>query len=174
MKKIIYLFFSIIFLFFCSNAFTQSTTTFIKALDNNGKMLDGGSIEPGHVKQIEALSYSQGESSCTSCTPQISDYSLMMLLSTATITAKQMLLSGQHLQSVDVVCRRNSDSYVYYKIRMEDVVITSVQESGSSESPIISMSISAARIAWQYLPDSSKKTQAGWDVQTQQPWSYGF
>ncbi|MEO8712090.1 MAG: type VI secretion system tube protein Hcp [Parafilimonas sp.] len=174
MRKIIYLLFAVTFMLFCSNAFTQSTTIFIKALDQTGKILDGGSTAPGHIKQIEALSYSQGESACASCTPQISDYSLMMQINTASITAKQILLSGDHLLSVDVVYQRVSDSYVYYKIHMEDVIITSVQESGSSEPPFISMSITAGRIAWQYLPQGSQKTQSGWDVENNIAWTYKF
>ena len=179
MRKIICLLLPATFILFCSAAFTQSVTTFIKALDNNGVLLNGGSTAIGHVNQIEALSYSVGVSACPNppCTANLSDYSFMMVLNPATVSARQMLLKGLHMQSVDVYYRRSGATFDFYRIRMEDVAITSVQESGSSEVPTISVSVLPKRIAWQYTAQKSDgsagvKTKGGWDFNSNTEWVF--
>jgi len=178
MRKINYLLLAA-FMFFCSNAFTQSTAVFMAAYDQNGVKIDGGSTTAGHLKDIEMFSYSFGVSeACASqtCSSSMSDFSIMMNLNPASITFKMMLLPGLHLTKVDVSYRKSAATYDYYNIHMENVVITSVQESGSSETPTISVSLNAQKIAWQYTPDNAgvpgKKTKGGWDNNLKAPWNY--
>jgi type VI protein secretion system component Hcp len=180
MRKINYLVLAA-FMLLCSNAFTQSTTIFIKALDNNGVLLNGGSVAVGHTNQIEAFSYSQGASSACSaqqvCKATLSDFAFMMALNPATITARQMLLKGLFLTSVDVVYHKSGATFDYYKIHMENVAITSVQESGSSETPTVSVTLMPAKIAWLYTAQKADgsagaKTKGGWDVGLNIEWNY--
>lgn len=178
MRKIIYLLFAVTFTLFCSTAFSQSTKIYIKALDNNGIILNGGSIDVGHVNQIEPLSYSQGvTNACSTCIPQISDFSFLMALNAASVQAKQMLLKGLHLMSVDVSFHKSAATFDYYKMHMEDVTIESVQESGSSEVPTIAVSWLPAKIAWQFTAQKSDgsigtRTKGGWDFTTNTEYNY--
>src|ERR1043166_9186871 len=139
MRKITCLLFTATLLLFSSGAFSQSIYLFIKALDNNGVMLNGGSIQPGHTNQIDGLSYSQGVANACDTCPQGSDFTFMMSLNPATVGMRQMLLKGLHLQSLDVTYQKpgTSGTIDFYKMHMEDVRITSVQESGSSEVPSV-------------------------------------
>lgn len=182
MRKMYYLLCTVCSTFLISNNFAQ-TTVFIKAFDYNNVKLDGGSVAAGHLKDIEPLSYSQGVSVCGSpgstCPPVISDFTIMMVLNPASVTAKQMLLKGEHLKKVDVYYRKTPATFDYYNIHMEDVTITTVQESGSSEAPTISMSFSAQKIAWQYTAaktdgTAGTKTKTGWDFSTNTEWNYVF
>jgi type VI protein secretion system component Hcp len=178
MRKINYLLLAA-FMLFCSNAFTQSTAVFMAAYDQNGVKIDGGSVAAGHLKDIEMFSYSFGVSEvCASqtCSSTMSDFSIMMNLNPASIVFKMMTLTGTHLTKVDVSYRKGGATYDYYNIHMENVVITSVQESGSSETPTISVSLNAIKIAWQYTADNAgvagKKTKGGWDNNLNAPWNY--
>ena len=180
MRRIIYLLFPVTLMFLCSSAFTQSQfQTFVKALDNNGVLLNGGSTAAGHVNQIEIYSNSYGVSACPTppCQAFQGDYSLLMSLNAATIKARQLLLKGLHLTSVDVYYHKTSALFDYYLIHMEDVSITSVQESASSEIPTISLSFTPTRIAWQYTATKSDgsagtKTKGGWDFGTNTEWIF--
>ena len=177
MRKIIYLLLVTTFSLFSTKTFTQSTTMFIKALDNNGVLLDGGSTTAGHLKEIESLSYSVGVVRCKDCQPQVADYNIMMVLNPATINLNQISLKGLHLQSVDVTYHKTAATFDYYKIHMEDVIVESVQESGSSETPTISVSFLPAKIAWQFTAQkgdgtAGTKTKGGWDVVGGVEWLY--
>jgi type VI secretion system secreted protein Hcp len=183
MRKIINLFFVAAFIFHCSSVIAQSTKVFIIALDGTTK-LNGGSTVVGHVNDIEAWSYSQGEAGCFtfggSCPPSVSDLSFMMGINPATVSFKKLLLSGTFLTSVDLTFRKEgATTFVYYKIRMENVAVTSVQESGSSEAPVFSVSLAPSRIAWQHRAQKADgtagiKTTFGWDVETNAVWNYVF
>ena len=90
-----------------------------------------------------------------------------------------MVLTGEHLKKVDVYFRKGTASFDYYNIHMEDVTITSVQQAGSSETPTISMTFSAKKIAWQYTVEKADgsagtKTKTGWDFSTNTEWNYVF
>lgn len=177
MRKITSLLFAAAFMLFCSNAFSQ-VTVFIKAYDENGVKIDGGSVVPGHAKDIETLSYSFGVSSCgVDCGPNVSDFSTMMILNPATIVLKMMLLKGLHLTKIDMAYRKGAATYDFYNVHMEDVLVSSVQESGSSETPAVSVSFTPGKIAWQYTKENSQggagvKTKGGWDVGAKTEWSY--
>src|SRR5436305_538101 len=132
MKKITYLLFAVLSVFSYKTTSAQSYQIFIKALDQNGVLLNGGSTVAGRTNYIEALSYSHGligcpGITCPSCPPckvQASDYSFYMLFNAATITAKQIMLTNSLLRSVDVYYRRSNQTFDFYRIHMENVAIT--------------------------------------------------
>ena len=179
MRKITHLFFAVAFLFTCSNAFAQSTLAVMKALDGTTK-LNGGSIVAGHANEIDLFSYSQGESNCVDCQVSVSSFNAMIKLTPATISFKKLLLNGTKLTSVDVyLIKPGTTAFTYYKIRMENVTVESVQESGSSESPIFSVSLIPERMAWQQINQNASggpgvKTSYGWDLMTNTEWIYTF
>lgn len=179
MRKSIYLVFAVVFIFTCSNALAQ-TSVVMKAMDGTTK-LNGGSIVAGHLNEIDLYSYSQGEANCVGCNkPQISSFNIMINLSPATISFKKLLLNGTKLTSVDVAyIKSGTTAFTYYKIHMENVTVESVQESGSSEAPIFSVSLTPDRIAWQQINQNASggigpKTSYGWDIITNTEWLYSF
>jgi type VI secretion system secreted protein Hcp len=179
MRKILCLLFFATCMLFCNNSFSQ-IYLFIKALDNNGVLLNGGSIQAGHTGQIDGLSYSQGASNaCTTCVPQGSDFTFMMVLNPAAVGIRQMLFKSLHLQSVDITYQKpgTSGTIDFYKMHMENVIITSYQESGSNEIPTVSVSINPAKQAWQFTATKTDgtagaKTKGGWDFSSNTEYSY--
>ena len=178
MRKISY-FFAVALILTCGNAFAQ-TIVVMKAMNGTTKVL-GGSAVVGHAGEIDILSNSQGESRCFGCgVPSVADFNVMIKLSAATVTLKKLLLNGTPLTSIDVTYIKSGPTpFTYYKIRMENVTVTSVQESASSEEPIFSASFTPARIAWAQIkqdPDGSAgtKTTYGWDVLGNVAWTYAF
>ncbi len=179
MRKSIYLVFAVALIFTCSNAFAQ-TIVVMKAMDGATK-LNGGSTVAAHSNEIDILSFSHGEFRCSTCNvPQVSAYNAMIILSPATISFKKLLLKGTKLTSVDVTnIKPGATPFTYYKVRMENVTVESVQESGSSESPVFSVSLVPDRIAWQHTVQKSDgtaglKSSYGWDLTTNTEWIYAF
>ena len=166
-------------MFTYSHAFAQVSVV-LKAMDGTTKLL-GTSTVPGHLNEIDLWSYSQGESNCIGCGKvQLSDLSVMMSLNAANINFKSLILNGKKLTSVDLTYIKPGAAPVeYYKIHMENVTVSSFQESGSSENPTVSVSFAPGQVAWQYTvinPDGTAgaKTSYGWDVGLNAVWNYKF
>jgi len=182
MRRSIYVFFAVSFIITCSNSFAQSTVVVMKAM-NGTTSLNGGSVVPGHINEIDVLSNSLGEERCAGCSiaqTKVSDMAVMIMLSPATVSFKKLLLNGTQLTSIDIVyIKQGTTKFTYYKIRMENVTVTSVQESASSEAPIFSVSFAPSRIAWQQVVQKADgtigtKTTYGWDVTNNVEWNYVF
>ena len=175
MKKIICLLFAAIFIFNCRNAFSQISVV-MKALDGTTK-LNGGSTVPGHTNEIDVLSNSQGQDFCTTCAkPSFSDFTFMITLSPAVISFKKLLLNGAKLTSVDITFIKGGTTPVtLYKVHMENVTVTTVQESASSEIPTIAVSLSPDRVAWQQSNIvGTSRSSYGWDIVNNVEWLYAF
>src|SRR4051794_39602358 len=133
MKKSPFFVFAMALLFTCSAAFSQPFVMVMKAMDGTTK-LNGGSTVPGHTNEIDILSYSQGESFCEGCLKTVvSDFNFMTTFTPSTIAFKRLLLSAKKLTSVDVTFIRPGATtpFTFMKIHMEDVTVSSQQESGS-------------------------------------------
>jgi type VI protein secretion system component Hcp len=179
MKKIIYLFFAVTFVFTCSNAFSQISVV-MKALNGTTK-LNGGSTVPGHTGEIDILSYSFGTSFCVGCVKtNFSDLTVMLSLNAATISLKKLQVNGTKLTSVDLTYIKTTTAAVeFYKVHMENVTIESIQESGSNEIPTYSVSFFPDKIAWQNTiikgdGTAGAKSSYGWDVVNNAEWLYAF
>ena len=183
MRKINYTIFTVVFLFLSSSLFSQ-INMYMKAIDNTGTILDGGSTTPGHLKEIEMLAWSNGMSQACSigggtCNPLLQDYAFTVYYSAAIIKAKQMLLSGLQLQSVDIAFRKGTQTFDFLKIHMENVIIASVSEGGSGgeDKFLVNLSFTPAKIAWQFTATKSDgtsgpKTSTGYDVLAHTIWNY--
>ena len=113
------------------------------------------------------------------CNSNIQDYAFTVYYSAAVIKAKQMLLSGLQLQSVDIAFRKGTQTFDFLKIHMENVIISSISEGGSAgeDKFLANLSFSPAKIAWQFTATKSDgtsgpKTSTGWDVLTHTAWNY--
>ena len=165
-------------MFTCSSAFAQQVNAVLKAMNGTTK-LNGGSTVPGHINEIDILSYSQGESFCAGCLKaDFSDLSVLMSLNAATISLKKLQVNGTKLTSVDLTYIKNTTTTIeFYKVHMENVTIESIQESGSSEIPTYSVSFFPDKIAWQNTiikgdGTAGAKSSYGWDVVNNVEWLY--
>lgn len=178
MKKISPLILAIVLLLACPVAFGQHI---MKAMDGTTK-LNGGSALAGHADEIELLSNSQGTVRCATCnTSNVFEYNIMIRVSAATVSFKKLLLTGKKLTTIDVVyLKQGGAPFTYYKLRMENVTVTSVQESATSpDVPVFAVALRPDRIAWQYLAQNQDgsvgaKTSYGWDVTNNVAWSFSF
>jgi type VI secretion system secreted protein Hcp len=64
-------------------------------------------------------------------------------------------VTGNYLTKVDIVYDKpmGDDQQDYYKIHMENALITSIQHSGSSENPMESISFAFSKIKVSYNPE---------------------
>jgi len=161
----------------CSNVFAQDYVV-LKAMNGTTK-LNGGSTVAGHINEIDILSYSHGETSCEVCVKaNFFDLSVMMSLNYATISLKKLMVNGTKLTSIDLTYIKNGVTPIeYYRMHMENVTITSLQESGSNERPTYSVSFAADKIAWQNTIIKSDgtagpKASYGWDILNNVEWLY--
>lgn len=192
MKKVFC--FSLLLLSVSFLAHSQGQTTYLKAIAPPGElggMIIGNSVAKGHEKEIEVLSYSHGIASCSpnalkggglgACKASLSDLSLMMVMSPGLNQLRYLTFTGKKLLSADLVMERNGADkpMAFYKIHLEDVTVTSVQESGSSETPIVSVSFSATRIAWAIYEQKEGGSlelvnKVGFNLGNNTVWNYSF
>ena len=156
---------------------------FLKLADTQGGVLiEGESADAKHPKEIIALSFSQGLSVAYSPTggtgkPSFSELNLLKTTDKATPLLYSYCAQGRHVPQA-VLTFRNSGAnpFEFYKITLTDVVITSVQTSGSAggDKPTESISLNFAKIEWRYVPqlaDGSAGTPVvtTWNLATNTP-----
>lgn len=188
MKKLLFSAFTFLALI-CSNmAFSQGINTYMK-VTAPGYDFDGGITTIGSVKQIELLSFSDGITGCgtggvisSKCKPSFSDFSFMIYLSLAVTDFKSAFIQGKILTSVDVTMVKSGGTpLTFYKLHMENVAVTSIQEGGAQGGgiPTLSLSMSYGKIAWQVTTqdatgNAGPASSFGWDVAAQKVFNYAF
>ncbi|EEF57051.1 type VI secretion system effector, Hcp1 family [Pedosphaera parvula Ellin514] len=144
--------------------------------------IQGESTSTTHPKWCDVYSISYGVSNPFDFTsspptekPNISSINLMKSMDKASPIFIQDCNIGTHLSTVVIEFEKAGTSVpvVFYRITLEDAVITSIQHSGSAggdDTLTESVSINFARIKWTYYPVDAKgtvgtKVETGWDVQ---------
>ena len=85
-------------------------------------------------------------------------------------------VTGNYLKSVDIIYDKpmGDDQQDYYKIHLEDALITSIQHSGSNENPVESVSFAFSKIKVSYNPEEDGALKGfidkGFDVLKLKPW----
>jgi len=85
-------------------------------------------------------------------------------------------VTGNYLKKVDVIYDKpmGDNQEDYFKIHMEDALITSIQLSGSSENPMESISFAFSKVKVSYNPEEDGKLKGfidkGFDVLILKPW----
>jgi type VI secretion system secreted protein Hcp len=159
-------------LFISSHLVAQGVDVFLKV---DG--VDGGSTVEGFVKQIPILSYSHGAAGCPSstnikdeaCKVVSSSFNFMTAIDPSQIPLKRLLLTGKLIPSATLsYVILGAPPLVFYIIKLENVLVNSIQESGSSENPTFSLSFIAQKVSWTHYrqrPDGTREKidALGWD-----------
>jgi len=127
----------------------------------------GESKDSKHVGEIDVLSWSWGVSN--SGTPlgggrgagkaNFNDLSFMHAVDKASPVLMTKCATGEHIKEATLVSRKaGKGQQEYLIIKMNDILITSVQPSGSSEHPMESVSMNFSKIDVEYKPQKEDGT----------------
>jgi type VI secretion system secreted protein Hcp len=106
----------------------------------------------------------------------LGDVTIMKVVDKVTPLLFDDCVTGNYLKTVDIVYDKpmGDDQQDYYKIHMEDALITSIQNSGSSENPVESISFAYSKIKVSYNPEEAGALKGfidkGFDVLKLKPW----
>jgi type VI secretion system secreted protein Hcp len=106
----------------------------------------------------------------------LGDLSIMKVVDKTSPLLFDDCVTGNYLATVDVVYDKpmGDDQQDYYKIHLENALITSVQHSGSNENPMESVSFAYSKIKVSYNPEEGGTLKGfidkGFDVLKLKPW----
>jgi type VI secretion system secreted protein Hcp len=106
----------------------------------------------------------------------LSDISIMKVVDKVSPLLFDDCVTGNYLKTVDIIYDKpmGDSQEEYYKIHMEDALITSIQHSGSNENPMESVSFAFSKIKVSYNPEEGGLLKGfidkGFDVLTLKPW----
>jgi type VI secretion system secreted protein Hcp len=135
----------------------------------------GESQDAKHQDWIEVLSWSWGMSRAPiDPSPTMGDISLVKEIDKA--SPKLALYCGAGTTTAWAtfeVCHSDSNGSAYYRMDLEDVIVTSVRPrgmvSGSEPVPVEEVTLNYGTIEWQYVTADGNTILAGWDVNTNTP-----
>ena len=153
-----------------------------------GEPIDGESRQKDHEKQLELESFSFGASnSGTMHTAtgggkgkgDVHDMSFSMYVDKASTKMFQDCASGQHHNRAILATRKaGGEQQEYFKVTMEDVIISSFQigASSGSDRPMANFSLNFAKIYYEYAPQKPDGTLDpsagnGWNVAEGAEWT---
>jgi type VI secretion system secreted protein Hcp len=106
----------------------------------------------------------------------LQDVTIMKVLDKTSPLLFDDCVTGNYLKKVDVVYDKpmGDSQEDYFKIHMEDALITSIQLSGSSENPIESITFAFSKVKVSYNPEEGGALKGfidkGFDVLKLKPW----
>lgn len=137
---------------------------FVKVIDGSGTLLEGESLDRSHPNEIIASSYGQQSSGCVAggipCRATTGNFIFNMSMSKPVNLLRKSMYLAAPLRSVDIVFRKAGASlFEYYKIHLENVLVTGISE-GVSAGSINEMQISLdpQKFHWTYIPQSASGT----------------
>jgi type VI secretion system secreted protein Hcp len=124
--------------------------------------IKGESKDSKHPGEIDVLSWSWGVSQTGTMSvgggggagkANFSDLSIMHAVDKASPVLMAKCATGEHIKEATLVSRKaGKGQQEYLIVKMNDILITSVQPSGSSEHPMESVSMQFAKIDLEYKP----------------------
>jgi type VI secretion system secreted protein Hcp len=156
----------------------------------NAYLVIDGRPGPSTSKQdaIDILSFSFGASmqavigagssggEARSGRANVSDVTIMKVLDKTSPLLFDDCVTGNYLKKVDIIYDKpmGDSQEDYFKIHMEDALITSIQLSGSSENPMESISFAFSKVKVSYNPEEGGSLKGfidkGFDVLKLKPW----
>jgi type VI secretion system secreted protein Hcp len=146
--------------------------------------IEGESQDAKHKNEIQLESYSFGATQSGSHAfgggggagkVQLQDFHFVSNVNKASPKLFQACASGEHIKTALLTCRKaGKDQQEYLKIKLSDLLISSVQQSGSSNGSIIpqeQVTINFAKIQIEYHEQDAAGNlkgamNGGWDVKT--------
>jgi type VI secretion system secreted protein Hcp len=142
---------------------------------------DGESKDDGHPDEIDVLAFSWGMTQSGSMhlsggggsgKVNVQDMSITKYLDKASTVLMQKCCSGKHFPTAVLICRKAGDVPVeYFKVSMEEVLVSSVSEGGggSEEKQTENISLNFAKVKVEYTPQDSAgsaegASELGWDI----------
>jgi type VI secretion system secreted protein Hcp len=135
----------------------MAVDTFLKLGDIKGESKDSK-----HVGEIDVLSWSWGMSQTGSMghgggggagKVNFNDLSIMHAVDKASPVLMKSCATGEHIKEGTLVSRKaGKGQQEYLIVKMNDILITSVQPSGSSEHPMESISMQFSKVDLEYKP----------------------
>jgi type VI secretion system secreted protein Hcp len=156
----------------------------------NAYLVIDGRPGPSTSKQgaIDILSFSFGASQTSvigsgssggearSGRASVQDVTIMKVVDKVSPLLFDDCVTGNFLKKVDIIYDKpmGDDQQDYYKVHMEDALITSIQHSGSNENPMESISFAFSKIKVSYNPEEDGSLKGfidkGFDVLKLKPW----
>jgi type VI secretion system secreted protein Hcp len=146
----------------------------------------GESTDDKHKDWIEVLSFTFGESQPSSATASsagggttervnFQDLAIVKHLDKATPKLDEQCCSGKHIANVTLeVCRAGGDKVKYMEVKLEQVIISSVQAGGTAAGtdllPTEHVSFNFGKIKWTYTQQKRAdgtgggNVTGGWDL----------
>jgi len=106
----------------------------------------------------------------------LSDLSIMKVVDKVSPLLFDDCVTGNYLKKVDIIYDKpmGNNQEEYYKIHLEDALITSIQHSGSNENPMESITFAYSKIKVSYNPEDAGALKGfidkGFDVLKLKPW----
>jgi type VI secretion system secreted protein Hcp len=106
----------------------------------------------------------------------VTNVSIMKVTDKLTPTLFEDCVLGTYLDAVDIIYDKpmGKNQEDYFKIHMEDCLITSIQLSGSAENPVESISFAFSKVKVSYNPEENGALKGfidkGFDVLKLKPW----
>ena len=106
----------------------------------------------------------------------VSDLTIMKVLDKVSPLLFDDCVTGNYLTKVDIIYDKpmGDNQEDYFKIHMENALITSIQLSGSSENPVESISFAFSKVKVSYNPEENGSLKGfidkGFDVLKLKPW----
>jgi|ERR1700722_479149 type VI secretion system secreted protein Hcp len=122
--------------------------------------IQGESVDTNHKDEIQLMSWSWGASQVTSVSgtggsgagkASLSDFSVMTYFDKATPKFFKSLAKGDHIKTGTMTAvKSGAEGKPYLKVDFQELFVTSLQISGSSEIPAVSISFSYNEIKIDY------------------------
>jgi len=130
--------------------------------------IKGESKDSKHPDEIDVVSWSWGVSQSASMAygggggagkAALSDITFLHNVDASSPVLMTVCATGDHIKEGTLVARKAGKTpQEYLIIKMNDILITSVQPSGSSEHPVESVSMSYSKVDFEYKPQKADGT----------------
>jgi len=128
--------------------------------------IEGESLDDKHKNEIDVISFHWGITNPERGRARIEDFQVVKMLDLASPAIFDAVCSGDHIKEVNFALRKaGGDQQDFYKIRMEDVLITGQTPAGNTGGDAIPMeqvSFNFVKVEIEYRQQDPKGGFGGW------------
>jgi type VI secretion system secreted protein Hcp len=126
----------------------------------------GESLDDKHKNEIDVISFHWGITNPERGRTRIEDFQVVKSIDLASPAIFDAVCSGDHIKEAQFTLRKaGKDQQEYFKIRMEEVLITSQMPAGSTGGDAIPMeqiSLNFSKVELEYRPQDASGQLGGW------------